>query len=683
MADGDLIPIVKQIVKSGVSCIPIELPSKKPYKSLKWTPYMKQRPTMEECEKFWANGAGLALVCGAVSGNLEILDFDVPGKSAEGYTPVSSPPAWKPFLEILKEHGHDDLLKKCLIHRTPSGGRGIFYRCPGPPLPGNTKLAATAKNEVLIETRGQGGYFGTAPSTGYELLQGDLSAIPVIQPDEREILLSVARMLDERTIDNYEKTVRAERSVGGVYGDTPADWYNANGPHLLDILEKHGWAECGRAGQRIAVVRPGKTAKQGMSGTVTADGGCFWCFSTSTVFRNEYAYTKFSVYAQLEFNGDMHTAARTIRREMMPQSSIQRQTQEQRIVESESVEERRKTGWQVLTEVAVEKVDWLFEPYIPLGEVTLLVGDPGVGKSTVAQAIATAVTRGGSIGGIPVKKGKVIFMSAEQSLSKITKPRFMQMQADMSQIVCPDEDDPNGDTKPFMLDFGGIQVLNEQAAAWGADLIVIDTMTAYIEAARDINTANSVREWMRKLIAVARANNLAILVLMHPNKTNSTNPLYKIMGSIDFVGAARSALYAGADSEDDEMRAVNHVKSNVGPKGKTLGYAIDPVEGFLWVDGVHLSIDRVLEPRTFKDSRGKREACEEWLRSLFRGEDTRIDSTTLYEEAKMLGFSRNLLFELKPKLQLKTEKEGFGRDSKTYWMPLNSMGGGGERWDQK
>lgn len=680
MADGDLIPIVKQIVKSGVSCIPIELPSKKPYKALKWTPYMKQRPTMEECEKFWANGAGLALVCGAVSGNLEILDFDVPGKSAEGYVPVSSPPAWKPFLDILKEHGHDDLLKRVLVHKTPSGGRGIFYRCPGPPLPGNTKLAATAKNEVLIETRGQGGYFGTAPSAGYELLQGDLTAIPVIDPEDREILLAAARMLDQRTLDQAERSVRYDRAVGAVNG-RPGDWYKEKGPHLLDLLEKHGWKECGRAGSRIAVVRPGKSPGKGLSGTVTADGECFWCFSSSTNFQADHAYDKFSALTVLEFQNDFHAAANHIRRDLMPQTSIGQQTHTQLKAEIASVEERRTTRWVTADMLQPEDVDWILEPYIPNREITMLVGDPGVGKSTLAQAICTAITIGGKIGNRKLEPGNVIFMSAEQSVTQITIPRFKAMGADLSRILLVDEDTEDGDVKPFVLDHAGMVVLREQVEIFKPKLIVIDTVTAYFEAVRNMNAANEVREWMRRLIMIARPLGCGVLVLAHPNKSQSLNALHKISGSIDFSGAARSVLYAGADPDDRSIRAAAHVKSNVGPIGDPIGFTITDEGEFQWLTDCQLSSEQMLEQPQTREARGKRSACEEWLNGLFEG-DTEIEATTLLEEAKMLGFSRNLLFELKPKCRLKTERRGYGRDGKTFWR-RDTMVYGGEKWYQK
>jgi len=367
---------------------------------------------------------------------------------------------------------------------------------------------------------------------------------------------------------------------------------------------------------------------------------------------------------------------------MMPQSSIKQQSHTQLAAEVATVEDRKQVRWVTADMLHPEDVKWVVEPYIPLNEITVLVGDPGVGKSTLAQAICTAITLGASIGGKPVQQGGVIFMSAEQSVRQITIPRFLAMGAKMSSILLPDEDDDEGNIKPFVLDQAGIQVLREQVELFKPRLIVVDTVTAYFEAVRNMNAANEVREWMRRIGAIARANDCAALILAHPNKSQSLNALHKISGSIDFSGAARSVLYAGADPDDKAIRAADHVKSNVGPLGKPIGFTITDEGEFQWLTDCKLSAEHMLEQPQTREARGKRAACEEWLRGLFTP-GTEIESTTLFEEAKLVGgYSRNLLFELKAKLGIRTERRGFGKEGQTFWI-LNGMGESGERWDQR
>lgn len=297
----------------------------------------------------------------------------------------------------------------------------------------------------------------------------------------------------------------------------------------------------------------------------------------------------------------------------------------------------RAVGWTMADNVEQAKVDWLFEPYIPVGEVTLMAGDPGEGKSTTAQAIATACTNGSEICGRPIKQGPVVFMSAEQSRSTVTVPRFKDMGADLSKIALPDEDGDDGEPKPFVLDEDGFATLEQFVGELGPVLIVVDTITAYIEAQRDFNSANQVREWMRRLAKIARQHECAVLVLGHLNKNTQAKGNYRIMGSVDFVGAARSVLFIGHDPDKPGHRAMMHNKSNVGPIGPALGYSIE--DGvFGWTGESDLDVDRMNELPQTKDAREARAECG------------RLITDHLAENG----------YETKDKLQAKAKAEGFG-----------------------
>jgi hypothetical protein len=117
----------------------------------------------------------LGVVCGAVSGGLECIDFDSAGE------------AFEPWWELVAAD-IPGLLDAVVMARTPSGGLHVVYRCPEVTIPGSHKLAmrpASAPDQpsgqsVLIETRGEGGYFCAAPSPGYEFIQKSLTSVPVV-----------------------------------------------------------------------------------------------------------------------------------------------------------------------------------------------------------------------------------------------------------------------------------------------------------------------------------------------------------------------------------------------------------------------------------------------------------------------------------------------------------------------
>ena len=46
------------------------------------------------------------------------------------------------------------------------------------------------------------------------------------------------------------------------------------------------------------------------------------------------------------------------------------------------------------SEIEPKEVKWLWYPYIPVGKVTLLQGDPGDGKSKLMLSIAALLSKG-------------------------------------------------------------------------------------------------------------------------------------------------------------------------------------------------------------------------------------------------------------------------------------------------
>lgn len=257
--------------------------------------------------------ASRAIVCGAVSGNLEMIDFDAkehPERDA----------IWNEFLSIIENH-NPALLQSLYIESTPSGGHHIVYRLPHAP-EGNQKLSAMATQSAIFETRGEGGYFLFAHprNDGYEHEQNTIDTIPTITADDHAFLFSVARSYDERPVDDAPdqepNTQRFQREQGDT---TPGDDYNQRASMsggVVELLQRHGWtvAYKTRTGA-VALTRPGKTPRQGISATFNHIPNRFYVFSSSTQFQQNRAIQPFAVYAILEHNGDFKAAARALARD--------------------------------------------------------------------------------------------------------------------------------------------------------------------------------------------------------------------------------------------------------------------------------------------------------------------------------------------------------------------------------
>jgi hypothetical protein len=96
----------------------------------------------------------MGIICGNISGGLEVLDFDNKIGNAEEILRV--------FSEL---PGVNELTNKCPLEKTQSGGFHIYYRSGA--IDGNQKLALQSntsddkgnpKYECVIETRGEGGF---------------------------------------------------------------------------------------------------------------------------------------------------------------------------------------------------------------------------------------------------------------------------------------------------------------------------------------------------------------------------------------------------------------------------------------------------------------------------------------------------------------------------------------------
>lgn len=273
------------------------------------------------------NCEAVGLVCGKLSGNLEVIDID------EKYSLDGN--LFKRYKELIAEV-NKPLLKKLVVQKTPSGGHHFIYRCEH--IEGNLKLAQRyttqeEKNEtyrselsagsteevarkraendkvrVLLETRGEGGQIVCFPSKGYELVYGDYYGINDITVDERETLINIARQFNECVVES--RPTQKIESRKGIKGLSPFDDYNERGD-VVGLLEKHGWKIVTNKGGKTVFLRPGQTSSAS-SGNFDHNRKWFSVFTTSTEFEPMKAYLPYAVYAMLECKNDFSAASKRL-----------------------------------------------------------------------------------------------------------------------------------------------------------------------------------------------------------------------------------------------------------------------------------------------------------------------------------------------------------------------------------
>ncbi len=302
---------------AGLSVVPpAEDGSKRPMGG--WKHYQRERPTPEDLQQWYGGHSprrGIGLVCGAVSGGLELLEFE----NAEAYAE---------FVAAAKDAGLGELVERIergYLEESPGGGRHWLYRCPE--IGGNSKLARRpgpgGTVEVLIETRGEGGYVVCAPSAGkvhpsgrpYVLVAGGFSAIARISASERAELFRLAQTFDRIPQPQWDAAGGQRDQVGREPGGRPGDDLERRVP-WAKILAPHGWRMLYRRGGLEAWQRPGKRTP-GISATIGHARGehgepRLYVFSTSTPFEAERSYTKLGALAVLEHGGDYQAAAKAL-----------------------------------------------------------------------------------------------------------------------------------------------------------------------------------------------------------------------------------------------------------------------------------------------------------------------------------------------------------------------------------
>ena len=300
----------RMLAAAGVSFIPIKIDGSKRPCILSWKQYQSDRPTEGELTGWFGNGKtrGIAAIGGAVSGGLEIIDLDAPELREE--------------LEALIEEHAPGLLHRLVIVETPKGGRHYYYKCDK--VDGNQKLARSADDSTLIETRGTGGYVLTPGCPArchplkkqYRFLQGDFNTIPRIKADERDILHNIARTFgvplpSHTPAGSSPRERNADDSLPGV------DFSNrATIQDVRELLESGGWVKLGIGKANSELWRrPGKESG-GCSASLFTDTRVFYVHSSNAVpFKAQDAYSPFQVYAFIKHKGDFKAAAEALRKE--------------------------------------------------------------------------------------------------------------------------------------------------------------------------------------------------------------------------------------------------------------------------------------------------------------------------------------------------------------------------------
>lgn len=230
-----------------------------------------------------------------------------------------------------------------------------------------------------------------------------------------------------------------------------------------------------------------------------------------------------------------------------------------------------------------EKTRFVWYPYIPIGDYTVLMAEGGTGKTFLCCKIAADISRGRKLPGdescADPAPANVLIISGEDSGS-LLKERLIGADADLSKVFILDRTASEG------LNFdAGLVYFRELVKRCSPRLIIVDPWHAFLGKDVNINLVNALRPVLQKLANIAKECDCGLILVSHVNKrSQSDNANNAATGSTDFINAARSAIrviFDDAPGRKDYRIAV-HTKSNYARSGKSLSYCLTDGGNIEW-----------------------------------------------------------------------------------------------------
>ena len=316
-----------------------------------------------------------------------------------------------------------------------------------------------------------------------------------------------------------------------------------------------------------------------------------------------------------------------------------------------------------LADVEPEEVRWLWPGRFACGKFTLLIGDPGLGKSFLTLDVAARVSRGAELpnggGGV---EGGVVLLSAEDGIADTIRVRAGAMGATLQRLHCLEAIyDPDGE-RFFSLD-RDLPALEQAVAQTDACLVIIDPLSAYLGGGTDSYKDAEVRRVIALLTKLAERLGIAVVGVAHLTKSADRKAIHRSLGSVAFAAAARTVLAVAKDPDDELRRFLVAVKNNLGPEPPALAYRL--VDGRVeWepdaVCGLHA--DQLLGV-VVNDGEGH-DAVTFLQEELADGP---VPSETLLKASNRVGISSPTLRRAKQRLGIESQKCGFGASGKWSW----------------
>ncbi|WP_086382293.1 AAA family ATPase [Caballeronia sordidicola] len=315
--------------------------------------------------------------------------------------------------------------------------------------------------------------------------------------------------------------------------------------------------------------------------------------------------------------------------------------------------------------VVPEPVTWLWPGWLPSGKLTLLAGDGGTGKTTLAIALAAVVSAAlhWPDNSRCVKHGNVLIWSSEDDPADTLVPRLMAAKADLTRCYFVQGVTVNDESQAFDP-ARDIDLLDERIRhLGGARLLIVDPIVSAI--AGDMHRANDVRRSLQALVDFASRHGCAVLGITHFTKgTKGGSPTERVTGSQAFGALARMVLVA-AKEEGSEKRVLARAKSNIAPDTGGFSYtlSVDDLENgisathALWGEAINGTAREILgDVEADPEAETERDEAADFLRGLLSDGPKKVKE--IRKDADGAGHSWRTIERAKREIGAEAKKVG-------------------------
>lgn len=335
-----------------------------------------------------------------------------------------------------------------------------------------------------------------------------------------------------------------------------------------------------------------------------------------------------------------------------------------------------------MADIEAKPISWLWPGRIAKGKVSMIVGNPGLGKSQVCASIASVVSNGGAW---PVERtkcdlGSVVILSAEDDPEDTIRPRLEAAEADLSKIFILDairvERDEGEGKRGFDLSVDIPRLAALLQDLQDPALVIIDPITAYLGDA-DSHKNAEVRALLAPLAEMAASKRVAVIAVSHLTKSSGMDALLRVQGSIGFAAAARAVWGVAKDKDNPSRRLFMPLKNNLGTDISGFAYSVEGIQlqesdiqtsHVMWENQIiTISTDEVFgQGEQNHEERSEILDAKMYLRALLA--DGPVQSKLVEVDAKGAGHAWSTIRRAQKELGVHVYRgDGIGSQGKWYW----------------